>query len=93
MASGCRVSDSLSMGGTDRVRRSARVKMSSVLEGSRKTEGELDFTSPLLSHFRGIVVESAAALSRSALQTLGNEYCVARWGIPGKLKWCNQITQ
>lgn len=46
--------------------------------GKRRTEGKLDFTSPLLSHFRGIVVESAAALSRSALQTQGSEYCVAR---------------
>lgn len=44
--------------------------------------GRLDFTSPLSSRIRGIVVESAAALSRSALRTLGSGYCVARWGRP-----------
>lgn len=54
--------------------------------------GKLDFTSPLLSHFRGIVVESAAALSRSALQTQGSGYYVARWGIPERFENGNQIT-
>lgn len=42
------------------------------------------FSSPLPSQLRGIVVESAAALFHSALQTLGSEYCVARWGKPAK---------
>lgn len=41
-------------------------------------------TSPLPSQIRGIVVESAAALFHSALQTLGSEYCVARWGKPAE---------
>lgn len=44
------------------------------------------FSSPLPSQLRGIVVESAAALFHSALQTLGSEYCVARWGKPAKRK-------
>lgn len=42
------------------------------------------FSSPLPSQLRGIVVESAAALFHSALQTLGSEYCVARWGTPAE---------
>lgn len=50
--------------------------------GVKEDRGELDFASPLLSRFRGIVVESAAALSRSALRTQGSEYCAARWGRP-----------
>lgn len=42
------------------------------------------FSPPLPSQLRGIVVESAAALFHSALQTLGSEYCVARWGKPAE---------
>lgn len=42
------------------------------------------FSFPLPSQLRGIVVESAAALFHSALQTLGSEYCVARWGTPAE---------
>lgn len=45
------------------------------------------------SDFRGIVVESAAALSRSALQTQGSGYCVAHWGRPGRLKQSNRKHQ
>lgn len=72
--------------------RSGRVMLGGELEEWRRTEGKLDFTSSLLSYFRGIVVKSAAALSRSALQTQGSEYYVARWGIPGKSKQGNHIT-
>lgn len=56
--------------------------MGGQLGGVKEGRGEFDFTCPLLSDFRGIVVESAAALSRSALQTQGSGYCAARWGRP-----------
>lgn len=51
-----------------------------------------DFSSPLLSRLRGIVVESAAALFHSALQTLGSGYCVARSGKPGRQRQAVRMT-
>lgn len=66
--------------------RSWRIQVGRELGGVKEGRGEFDFTCPLLSDFRGIVVESAAALSRSALQTQGSGYCAARWGRPLKIK-------
>lgn len=65
------------------------IKMGGELEGLEEDRGEIWLDFFPLSGFRGIVVESAAAWSHSALQTQGSEYCVARWGRPGRLKQGN----